>query len=62
MTFLFSIVTSTAIGRSDSFNYCEVVINQTMSWSENIGIISTKINERIGMIKEYDIFCLYMLG
>ena len=37
--------------RSDSFKYLGVVINQTMSWSEHIDSISTKINQRIGMIK-----------
>ena len=44
-------VNSTAIDRSDSFKYLGVVINQTMSWSEHIDTISTKINQRIGMIK-----------
>ena len=44
-------VNSTAIDRSDSFKYLAVVINQTMSWSEHIDSISTKINQRIGMIK-----------
>ena len=44
-------VNSTAIDRSDSFKYLGVVINQTMSWSEHIDSITTKINQRIGMIK-----------
>ena len=44
-------VNSTAIDRSDPFKYLGVVINQTMSWSEHIDTISTKINQRIGMIK-----------
>ena len=44
-------VNSIAIDRSDSFKYLGVVINQTMSWSEHIDSISTKINQRIGMIK-----------
>ena len=44
-------VNSTAIDRSDLFKYLGVVINQTMSWSEHIDSISTKINQRIGMIK-----------
>ena len=55
-------VNSTAIDRSDLFKYLRVVINQTMSWSGHIDSISTKINQRIGMIREYDIFCLYMLS
>jgi len=56
-------VNSTAIDRSDSFKYLGVVINQTMSWFEHIDIISSKINQRIGMVKRlYDIFCLYMLS
>ena len=44
-------VNSTAIDRTDSFKYLGVVINQTMSWSEHIDTISTKINQRIGLIK-----------
>ena len=44
-------VNSTVIDRSDSLKYLGVVINQTMSWSEHIDTISTKINQRIGMIK-----------
>ena len=44
-------VNSTAIDRCDSFKYLGVVINQTMSWSEHIDSISTKINQRIGMAK-----------
>ena len=48
MTFLK--VNSTAIERSDSFKYLGVVINQTMYWSEHIDTISTKTNQRIGMI------------
>ena len=44
-------VNSTAVERSDLFKYLGVVINQTMSWSEHIDTISTKINQRIGMIK-----------
>ena len=44
-------VNSTAIKRSDSFKYLGVVINRTMSWSEHIDTISTKINQRIGMTK-----------
>ena len=44
-------VISTAIEKSDSFKYLGVVINQTMSWFENIDTIGTKINQRIGMIK-----------
>ena len=44
-------VNSTAIDRSDSFKYLGVIINQTMSWSEHIDAISTKINKRIGMIR-----------
>ena len=44
-------VNSTAVERSDLFKYLEVVINQAMSWSEHIDTISTKINQRIGMIK-----------
>ena len=44
-------VNSSAIDRSDSFKYLGVVINQTMSWSEHIDTISTKINQRIAMIK-----------
>ena len=43
-------VNSTAIDRSDPFKYLGVIINQTMSWSEHIDAISTKINQRIGMI------------
>ena len=44
-------VNSTAVERSDLFKYLGVVINQAMSWSEHIDTISTKINQRIGMIK-----------
>ena len=44
-------VNSSAIDRSGSFEYLGVVINQTMSWSEHIDTISTKINQKIGMIK-----------
>ena len=44
-------VNSSAINRSDSFKYLGVTINQTTSWSEHIDTISTKINQRIGMIK-----------
>ena len=46
-------VNSSAIDRSDSFTckYLGVVINQTMSCSEHIDTISTKISQRIGMIK-----------
>ena len=43
-------VNSTAIERSDSFKKLGVVTNQTMSWSAHIDTISTKINQRIGMI------------
>ena len=49
--------------QSDSFKYLGAVINQTMSWSEHIDTISTKINQRIGMIKRIrHLFCLYMLS
>ena len=45
-------VNSSAINRSaDSFKYLGVTINQTTSWSEHIDTISTKINQRIRMIK-----------
>ena len=44
-------VNSTAVERSDLFKYLGIVINQAMSWSEHIDTISTKINQRIGMIK-----------
>ena len=44
-------VNSTTIERSDLFKYLGVVINQAMSWSEHIDTVSTKINQRIGMIK-----------
>ena len=50
MTFLK--VNSTATERSDSCKYLGVIINQTMSWSEHIDTISTKTNQRIGMIKK----------
>ena len=51
-------VNSTAIDRSDSFKYLGVIINQTMSWSEHIDSISTKINQRIGMIKRIHLLAL----
>ena len=44
-------MTFPSIARSDSFKKLGVVTNQTMSWSEHIDTISTKINQRIGMIK-----------
>ena len=44
-------VNSTAIDRSDSFKHLGVVLNQTLSWSKHIDTISTKINQRIGMVK-----------
>ena len=45
-------VNSTAIDRSDSFKYLGVVMNETRSWFEHIDTItSTKINQRIGMIR-----------
>ena len=40
-----------AVDRSDSFKYLVVLMNQTMLWSEHIDTISTKINQRIRMIK-----------
>ena len=53
-------VNSTAVERSDLFKYLEVVINQAMSWSEHIDTISTKINQRIGMIKRiWHLLCLH---
>ena len=45
------LMTFPSIARSDSFKKLGVVTNQTMSWSEHIDTISTKINQRIGMIK-----------
>ena len=44
-------VNSTAIDKPDSFKYLGVVVNQTMSLSDHIDTFSTKINQRIGMIK-----------
>ena len=53
-------VNSTAVERSDLFKYLGVVINQAMSWSEHIDTISTKINQRIGMIKRiWHLLCLH---
>ena len=53
-------VNSTAVERSDLFKYLGVVINQAMSWSEHIDTISTKISQRIGMIKRiWHLLCLH---
>ena len=53
-------VNSTAVERSDLFKYLGIVINQAMSWSEHIDTISTKINQRIGMIKRIrHLLCLH---
>ena len=41
----------TCIKRTQSFKYLGVTVNQSMSWADHIDTISTKINQRIGLIR-----------
>ena len=41
----------TCIERTQSFKYLGVTLNQSMSWADHVDAISTKINQRIGLIR-----------
>ena len=44
-------VEGTCIEKTQSFKYPGVTFNQSMSWADHIDAISTKINQRIGLIR-----------
>ena len=44
-------VEGTCIEKTQSFKYLGVTFNQSMSWADHIDAISTKINQRIGLIR-----------
>ena len=44
-------VEDTCIERTQSFKYLGVTLNQSMSWTDHVDAISTKINQRIGLIR-----------
>ena len=44
-------VEDTCIERTQSFKYLGVTLNQSMSWADHVDAISTKINQRIGLIR-----------
>ena len=44
-------VEDTCIERTQSFKYLGVTLNQSMSWANHVDAISTKINQRIGLIR-----------
>ena len=44
-------VEDTCFERTQSFKYLGVTLNQSMSWADHVDAISTKINQRIGLIR-----------
>ena len=44
-------VEDTCIERTQSFKYLGVTLNQSMSWADHVDAISTKVNQRIGLIR-----------
>ena len=44
-------VEDTCIERTQSFKYLGMTLNQSMSWANHVDDISTKINQRIGLIR-----------
>lgn len=41
---------------TDTFKYLGVTINKTMTWGDHVEAISTKINQRLGLLKRI-IYC-----
>ena len=40
-----------ALERNEAFKYLGVTINQSMTWSDHISILSKKVNQRLGLIR-----------
>ena len=41
---------------TDTFKYLGVTINKTMTWGDHVEALSTKINQRLGMLKRVRYF------
>lgn len=45
------VIDKSSLEYTDTFKYLGVTINRTMSWGDHIEAISTKINQRLGLLK-----------
>jgi len=45
------VIDETSLEYTDTFKYLGVTINSTMSWGDHVEAISTKINQRLGLLK-----------
>ena len=54
-------VEGTCIEKTQSFKCLGMTFNQSMSWADHIDAISTKINQRIDLIRRIRKYCHYKL-
>ena len=39
------------LDKADCYNYLRVIINETLTWSDHVDYISTKVNQRLGILR-----------
>ena len=44
------LINNSLLNRVESFKYLGITLNQTLSWSDHIEALFTKVNKRLGVI------------
>ena len=48
------LINNSPLNRVASFNYLGITLNQTLSWSDHIEALFTKVNQRLGIIRRVE--------